>query len=120
MAKPFEQESELDEKEARLALLNADLNIDGDGDMDVMNDTENRDIPDEVFDDEPDGEAYGENEPDDEPTDITRPNYGYASERVPQTASAKTKPSILDGIRSFDSSKHNGVSGNIKPAERDI
>ena len=37
LAKPFELETELAEKEARLALINADLNIDGDGDMDVEN-----------------------------------------------------------------------------------
>jgi hypothetical protein len=40
LAKPFTMEEELQAKESRLALLNADLNIDGDGDMDVLNDPE--------------------------------------------------------------------------------
>ena len=43
LAKPFPLEDELAAKSARLALLNADLNIDGDGDFDVINDTESRD-----------------------------------------------------------------------------
>ena len=121
---PFEQEAELAEKEARLALLNADLNIDGNGDMDVMNDTENREENDfinrvgEALDEmgieytrgyEPNGDSSDEDEPDD-----------YDDVRPPQTSVAKAKPSILDGIRNFDGAKHNGVQGKEKSAERDI
>jgi hypothetical protein len=40
LAKPFALEEELATKESRLALLNADLNIDGEGGFDVINDTE--------------------------------------------------------------------------------
>jgi hypothetical protein len=134
LVKPFEQENELAEKEARLALLNADLNIDGDGGMEILNDTDSRDADDFVEqvgqaldemgvkytrDYDPDSDA-DDDEPDDETDDEVRPNYGYITERVPQAISAKTKPSILDGIRSFDSVKHNGSPGGMKPTERDI
>ena len=118
LAKPFELESELQEKEARLALLNTELNIDGDGGLDVMNDPENRDTPDvDDSGDEPDGDGGGEYEPDYEAVCETPSNYAYSSERIPQAASAKSKPSILDGIRNFDSSIHNGVQGKDKPTE---
>jgi len=120
LVKPFEQESELAEKEARLALLNADLNIDGDGGMDVMNDTENRDEQRDDDSDEPDEETCDEDEPEDELSDDVRHGYAYTTERVPQAVSAKSKPSILDGLHSFDSSKYNGAPGNLKPTERDI
>ena len=43
LEKPFTLTDELAEKEARLALLNAELNIDGDGGLDVLNDTDSRD-----------------------------------------------------------------------------
>lgn len=118
IAKPFEQETELEEKEARLALLNADLNIDGNGesDFDIINDTENRDTADEYSDDELD-DNYDEDEPDDEEYSG---NYRYAGERTAQAVTAKAKPSILDGIRNFDSSKRSGVPGSTKSTERDI
>jgi hypothetical protein len=48
ITKPFAQEAELQQKEARLALLNADLNIDdrgNGGDLDVINDTDDRNAP---------------------------------------------------------------------------
>jgi hypothetical protein len=54
LAKPFTMEEELQAKEARLALLNADLNIDGD--MEVLNDLENRD------ESEPEQQANDESE----------------------------------------------------------
>ena len=120
LAKPFEQEAELQEKEERLNFLNADLNIDGDGGFDVMNDTENRDAPDEDAGDEPDDEAYDEDEPDGGAVDDARAAFIRVGERVPQTASAKSKPSILDEIRSFDGGKHGGAHGRDKPAGRDI
>jgi hypothetical protein len=135
LAKPFEQESELEEKEARLALLNADLNIDGGGDFDVLNDIDERDSDDFV---QQVGDALDEMgvkytrgyEPDDQPSDDDDIDgsasdeiyhgYRYADERAPQAIPAKTKPSILEGIRTFESNKYNGVSGKEKPAERDI
>jgi hypothetical protein len=121
LAKPFEQESELQEKEARLTLLNTELNIDGDGGLDVMNDPENRDTPDvDGSGDEPDSDGGGEYEPDYEAVCETPSNYAYSSESIPQTAPAKSKPSILDGIRNFDSSMHNGVQGKDKPTEHAI
>ena len=134
LAKPFEHETELEEKEARLALLNADLNIDGDGGFDVLNDSDDRDTDDfvarvgEALDEMgvefTRGYSPGLPPDDDEPDDGTdgdaRPSFNYAMERVPQAASAKSKPSILDGIRSFDSTKHNGVQGKEKPNEHHI
>jgi len=42
LAKPFKQENELQEKETRLAFLNADLNIDGEGGFEIIGDTESR------------------------------------------------------------------------------
>jgi predicted nucleic acid-binding Zn-ribbon protein len=117
--KPFEQEDELQEKEARLALLNADLNIDGDGNFDVINDFESRDEPEDEAEDKADDEAYADDELDDEfddePSEEARPNYSYTGTQTTQPASAKSKPSILDGIRNFDSSKHNGGQGKDKP-----
>ena len=45
---PFAQDAELAEKESRLALLNAELNIDGDGGIDVLNDTDDWDVNAEI------------------------------------------------------------------------
>ena len=112
LTNPFEQESELQEKETRLALLNADLNIDGDGGMDIMNDTDSRSGCDDNGSDEPDDYAYDFDEPEED--------YRHQSERVPQAAIAKSRPSILDGLRSFDSAKHNGSQGKEKPIELGI
>ena len=197
LIKPFEQEAELAEKEARLALLNADLNIDGAGGFDVMNDIENLDAAsdnsnDELeaeagsddysgesdrdddaqgaddcapvysgcgydgvsdgpgtnpydtahggrgygdvsgaydcaheqngcnYGDEPKGEACGGDKVDYAHTGVARPDCGYAAPRTPQTANAKPKPSILEGIRSFDSEKQNSAQFGAKPKERNI
>jgi hypothetical protein len=112
LEKPFTQEDELAEKEKRLALLNADLNIDGNGEMDVLNDADIRANTGDSTD-EPDADDYGDGEPEDDCL--------YAGERVGQAVSAKAKPSILEGIRDFDSSKYNGARGrDVKPAERGI
>jgi hypothetical protein len=119
LAHPFEQETELAEKEARLALLNADLNIDGDGEFDVLNDADERDEPDA----EPGMDSaladYDEDEPE-SGTDDFIPRAYYGSGHEQQAAIAKSKPSILDGIRSFDGSKHTGAPAKDKPAERAI
>jgi hypothetical protein len=107
LAKPFAQATELTEKEARLALINADLNIDGEGGFDVMNETYNRDEMDAPAANEPNGEGHFEDEPQDEHSS----RYRYIEEHATQIASAKSKPSILEGIRNFDSGKHNSSTG---------
>lgn len=118
LEKPFEQEAELKEKEARLALLNADLNIDGNGDgnFDIINDTENRNTAGKFFEDDAD-DNYAGDEVDDEDY---RGDYRCGSGHTIQTATAKSKPSILDGIHKFDSDRHGSILGNSKSTERDI
>jgi len=124
LEKPFALADELAEKEARLALLNADLNIDGDGGLDVMNDADSReeqdDEPEAEYDDESD-EVDDEDEP---RSSVTLVNPGitfdYPSEPVRQSVPAKSvKPSMLDEIRAYNAEKHQSAAGK-KPAERDI
>jgi hypothetical protein len=142
LAKPFSMEEELQVKEARLALLNADLNIDGDGGLDVLNDPENRDektvTGDEVDDSREDcDEPY---EPDEEtdargpeqsgrPFELTNPgraavygSYGIRPVREPTRAGAygKSAPGILDDIRAIKSEPKPPVPGVGKSAEIDI
>lgn len=113
LTKPFEQENELQEKEARLALLNADLNIDdpsragSNSDMDVLNDNDDRGRADDYSEDESDEEDLED-------------DFSYMPDRVPQAAYAKAKPSILDGIRSFSSEKSGDIPGDAKLSELDI
>jgi len=103
LAKPFSLEDELKTKEARLALLNADLNIDGEGGFDVLND-DSRDDPDDES--EPDMN-YIEEEPDEE----------Y---EVPRAASAKSvRPSLMEGLRSFHPDRRQETQGG-KPPELHI
>lgn len=98
--KPFMLADELAEKEARLALLNADLNIDGNGGLDVTNDTDSR----------------AENAEDIEPMSDNE----YESKYGQRAASAKSaKPSIMDKLNSWDASKQQPASGK-KFTERDI
>jgi hypothetical protein len=148
LAKPFAAEDELKSKEARLALLNADLNIDGegspqdevswgeDGEFDVEGDDAGRasdadfvarvgEALDEMgvayergFD--PD-ETGGRNESSAGACDRPRPDCNHAGERVP----AKAKPSVLDEIRCFSGGGQSpgcgGASGRtFKQSERDI
>jgi hypothetical protein len=77
------------------------LNIDGDGDMDVLNDTDIQpDSPEEI---EPPG--YG--------------GYGEIYEE-PQRAYAKSvKPSFLDEIRGYNAKRQPQAAG-VKPSEIDI
>jgi len=103
LEKPFALADELLEKEARLALLNADLNIDGEGGFDVLND-DSRDDPDDES--EPDVN-YIEEEPDEE----------YEE---PRAASAKSvRPSLMEGLRSFHPDKRHEAQGS-KPPELQI
>lgn len=95
LEKPFELSGELEEKEARLAILNADLNIDGDSNLEAENDAGSRN--------EPQSDFYDEDEPD---TD----NYSHDGARVPQAVMAKAKPSILDGIRRFSGEQRDAAS----------
>lgn len=108
LEKPFTMESELAEKESRLALLNADLNIDnpdrvdGDSGLDVLNDSDNRREFDDDTDDEPEDDY----------------DYEYKPERV--SAIAKGKPSILDGIRNFNGEKSSIVQSKDKAVQHEI
>ena len=100
LEKPFTLTDELAEKEARLALLNADLNIDGNGGFDVMNDTENR------------SENDGEIEPESDD--------GYENDCEIRAVSAKSvKPSFLDELRSFNAEKNQYITA-AKKSGRDI
>ena len=141
ICKPFEQETELQEKEARLALLNSDLNIDGDGGFDVMNDTENLDAEDFVEQagqdlSEPPGQDLNElrvnytradnldndaeSESSDDVTDEDCVENDKTTGRFQQLTSQKIKPSIIEGIRNFDSNKYNSVFDSTKQSEHAI
>jgi N12 class adenine-specific DNA methylase len=130
LEKPFMQETELAEKEARLALLNADLNIDGDGGFDVINDADTRVEETEQADNEPD-ESHEENgEPE---QDESEPS-GQSAPRPHTTAGTttvtygergtgtygKAKPSILDDLESFKSDKKLPMQVGNKSAGIDI
>jgi hypothetical protein len=118
LAKPFTLADELAEKEARLALLNAELNIEGSGGLDVMNDTDNRDDSEKEDDEaEYDGdddleEIDGDDEPESS-ADLVNPgaafNYSSASER--ETVSAKAKPPMLETIRAYNADKKPPIPG---------
>jgi hypothetical protein len=119
LEKPFTQEDDLAAKEARLALLNSDLNIDGDGGMDVDNDASERNDDDEI-------EAEYEASDDDEPeahesgylvvnaTSRERDSYEQRTGTY-----GKARPSIADSLRNFDGSKQPSVPGRPRSAERD-
>jgi hypothetical protein len=135
LEKPFPLEAELHEKETRLALLNAGLNIEGDGGFDVMNDPDNRDgmseeqngnsltaiaAGDGDFDE--DSEDY-----DDETESPAQPlvsgnqaevdGYsGIKDDQIQTCTYGKAKPSFLDGLRSFNSGGHNNVTNGGKSA----
>jgi hypothetical protein len=102
---PFSQEAELQEKSARLALLNADLNIDGDGGFDVENDAQEKNESEHGNAEDgrdSDDDLEGDDEPDGN-------DYRYSND-APRTGTyGKTKPSILDGIRNFDSGRFNNT-----------
>jgi len=111
LEKPFALSGELEEKEARLAMLNAELNIEGEGYFDIVDNNGERSSDEE----EPDTENIDEPEPDDEV------EYEYSYSQVPQLVTAKTsKPSILEGIRDFDNSKNQNVPNKDKLMGRGI
>jgi len=124
LTKPFTLADKLVEKEARLALLNAELNIDGNGGMDVINDTDTRDHYSYTgahgyeYDDE------DEFDNDDEPTSsINIVNSGKAFDYPPRTErqsvpAKSTKPLMMDKIRAFNTNKPPSTTG--KKTERDL
>lgn len=138
IAKPFPLEDELAAKSARLALLNADLNIDGDGDFDVINDTESRaetepeqaqneqdsDRDEDEFDDD---DRYQSDEPRRGDVYPINGNAGqFVGTRQPAYAEPRTgtygkaRPSILDDLDTATKSVKPPVQGGGKSAEIDI
>ena len=107
LAMPFSQESELAEKEARLALLNADLNIDGDGGFDVINDTESHDD--------------SRDDTDDEPMHSTEQSVSRFAEHTERTGTyGKSKPSILDDLRTYSAKPNPSVGSEAKSNSIDL
>jgi hypothetical protein len=114
----------LQEKSARLALLNADLNIDGDGGFDVVNDSQEQN--ESELENSEDGR---DDDGDDTRSEVPRQSYTltnpgmtftYGGESAATSATnrnaeprtgtyGKAKPSILDGIRNFDSGRFNNA-----------
>ena len=131
LTRPFPQEAELREKEMRLALLNADLNIDGEGGMDILNDTDSREekAEPEVDSDEPEAD-YDDDEPEYQEHSVSpflpaRPGAaaherGYGNEPLRTGTYDKKPPSILDDIRNINSGLKPPVLGGGKAAEIDI
>jgi hypothetical protein len=117
LGKPFPQEAELAEKEARLALLNADLNIDGDGGFDVENDTDDRDEAGQEQ-----GDGNGRDYIDDRSArQATGGIREYAQETELRTGTyGKSKPSLLDDLRSYSANKQNSEPGGTKQPGREI
>jgi hypothetical protein len=95
------------------------LNIDGEGGFDVVNDTESHDIQAGDSNSEPETET---SEGDETETEARRLVYNreYTDERESQTAKAKSRSSILDEIRSFDSNKQNDALCCNKQSEHSI
>jgi hypothetical protein len=104
LALPFAQEAELAAKEERLALLNADLNIDGDGGMDIINDTESRDEAEQ--DDEQEEPEHNRVYP--ATTSSVRYN-GHGEQRT--GTYGKSTPSLLDDLRSYNAQQKPPVQG---------
>jgi hypothetical protein len=115
LEKPFPLEVEFQEKEARLSRLNADLNIDGDGGLDVINDSENRNESEQEQQDDEEREQSSDN-----PAYSTEERYPEYGEQRTGTY-GKAKPSLLDDLRSYNSAKQNSVPATPnKSAEHDI
>jgi hypothetical protein len=127
LAKPFALADELTEKEARLALLNAELNIDGNGGLDVLNDTDTREESER--DDDSELDDYEDDDGDeidyeDEPeSSIVLENPGKTFDYPPQSQrqdipAKSAKPPMLEKIRSYNAGNQPAVPG--KKPERDI
>jgi hypothetical protein len=124
LAKPFSQEEELAAKEAWLALLNSDLNIDGDGGMDVMNDTENRNADDftELVGtalDEMGVEYSRDYNP--KPEQDEQEDDDREEQDEPRTGTyGKAKPSILTDLETMTKSIKPPIQGGGKSTDIDI
>jgi hypothetical protein len=90
LEKPFMLADELEEKEKRLVLLNTELNIDGEKNISIVSDSDER-------------------------TENNQFNDYYD----PGIASKSVKPSLLEGIRSMEANKQQSDSGK-KTTEHDI
>ncbi|GHU36453.1 hypothetical protein FACS1894105_06830 [Clostridia bacterium] len=115
LEKPFSLEAELTSKEARLALLNADLNIDGDGSFDVENDPEDKSAQSESIDEDAD-----QSEICDDDTKIPSVKTFTIVPHENEIAYAKSKPSILDDLKSYGGGKSPGITIKEKYGEIDI
>jgi CII-binding regulator of phage lambda lysogenization HflD len=133
LERPFSMEEELRAKEARLALLNADLNIDGDGDMDVLNDPDNRDENAISNDETDDSRDDFDDEPDEEPCECEseqtssaafsydRVKTDYPAQIEQRTGTyCKSAPRLLDDLQALKNEKKPPTMGNGKSAEIDI
>jgi hypothetical protein len=124
LAKPFTLADQLADKEARLALLNAELNIDGNGGMDVINDTDTRDSDSEADPHDYEDDEFDELDGEDEPVSsikLTNPGmtFDYPPRTEPKAVPAKsTKPLMMDKLRSYSADKQS--SATSKKPERDI
>ena len=120
LSHPFPHEAELAAKEARLTVLNSDLNIDGDGGLDVLNDTDNREEqsqqeePDEDFD-EPD-EGYESRH---EPRYETRPQ-GRSGDLLPTGTYGKSAPTFLENIKNIGNRRQENTPPSGKSSEIEI
>ncbi|GHU87360.1 hypothetical protein FACS1894202_01510 [Clostridia bacterium] len=114
LAQPFPYEAELAAKEERLNWLNSDLNIDGDGGMDIINDTESRDA----------GSNDGSEQ--EQPQGSQKDNYEYesrddADEPPLRTGTyGKAAPSFLDNIRKFDARKQDSPPASGRTSSHEL
>jgi hypothetical protein len=109
---PFEQEDELNSKESRLALLNTELNIGGDGDFVIEGDSESNDKTE--AEQNSDVQSEIKNSTQYSATDKS----GYTE---PRTGTyGKTAPSFLDTIRNLGERKRENPPSNGKSADLEI
>jgi hypothetical protein len=114
LKRPFTQEAELREKESRLALLNADLNIDGDGGFEILNDGENHDEKAAPGSETEEAETDYENDEHENGED----EQEYGEDELEHTGTyGKKPPSILDDIRNISSGLKPPVQCSGKSAE---
>jgi hypothetical protein len=104
LAMPFPQEAELREKEARLALVNADLNI-GEGGLEMPSEATDRDAGSEGADIDDPGEGL------DDPEEEAEADYARTG------TFGKSAPSILDDIRRINSELRPSAPSGGKSAE---
>jgi hypothetical protein len=127
LEKPFALTDELSEKETRLALLNAELNIEGSGGMDVVNDPDTRaDAAKERYEDSDYDDDYEPDENDIDggerkPFTLVNPGmtFHYPPEQERRVAYGKTKPPLMEAIRNYNAEKKPPVPGR-KSSEHDI